>query len=654
MKLSNLHCHKIDIYFLDYAKTKKNSWKQKNDVSYYDIKKKAKKLESLDHKKNIEITKNNSLDDLYIIICNFCDKIYDDYESESEISIDNYYSVKASVFCSKSSFSKYDFNNFKCYEFVELKNHFLIGTKNEINLYLCESYNSLEEKISQLTSNNEKNENLIIEFKNELDKEKSKKEKIKKEKENIEEENNSLKINLKKEKKLNSESKKSIEELKSEQENLKRQITNLTFDLDSEQKKNKELNDKLDKISFENNANIRKVLEQVENEKSINKNLSSNISELKKVSNKQKIDNEALVKSINQKDNEIQILKRKNNSLGSNIDELKNTINIKEKTIQTQKESLIKERNNNANLSKNLKSEIEYNKKLEDKLDNIAIEHNKNTSEIIKKFDEETKQKDDIIKKKEEELIKEKQKNNPENSEIKFKSDCKIGEYDIVLHINSIIGLIKDGWNIEYKKNEGKQNFLKKKDEPTVVVGVIGNKNVGKTFILEKLSGYIIPNGFNIKTIGLSIRYGSTLQHNIAILDSAGQETPLLYTETSKIKENLIQNEENEVINENEQEDKENENQNDKNDDENGNKKTEEIEDEKDKEFEKYSRDKLITEIFIQKFIIWKSDILVLVVGNISLTEQKLLYTVKQEVKKLNKNQNLNKYNIWLSHSIFL
>jgi hypothetical protein len=67
----------------------------------------------------------------------------------------------------------------------------------------------------------------------------------------------------------------------------------------------------------------------------------------------------------------------------------------------------------------------------------------------------------------------------------------------------------------------------------------------------------------------------------------------------------------------------------------------EESEDEKNNEFERYSRDKLITEFFLQKFILWKSDIVILVIGNISLTEQKLLYTVKQEVKNLDKNKQI-------------
>ena len=45
---------------------------------------------------------------------------------------------------------------------------------------------------------------------------------------------------------------------------------------------------------------------------------------------------------------------------------------------------------------------------------------------------------------------------------------------------------------------------------------------------MENLFGYKIPQGYNAKTEGLSIRYGSKKDHIITILDSEGQETPLL------------------------------------------------------------------------------------------------------------------------------
>ena len=56
------------------------------------------------------------------------------------------------------------------------------------------------------------------------------------------------------------------------------------------------------------------------------------------------------------------------------------------------------------------------------------------------------------------------------------------------------------------------------------------------------MSDYKIPQGFTIKTEGLSIRYGEREDHCVAILDSAGQQTPLLKAvikENNKEKEKL-------------------------------------------------------------------------------------------------------------------
>jgi len=186
---------------------------------------------------------------------------------------------------------------------------------------------------------------------------------------------------------------------------------------------------------------------------------------------------------------------------------------------------------------------------------------------------------------------------------LKFKTDNNENAfYDIIIDITSIKNLNNEGWIVKYpKKEKGRDYYNKVKDDPTIIVGVIGNGNKGKSFLLEKLSEYQIPKGFNVKTEGLSIRYGKETDHRLAILDSAGQETPLLKInlktkETTKDSNsnglNYDNNNDNlkDIINEN--------------------------------KFEEYCRDKLITELFIQKFIIYKSDILIIVIGIMTLNEQ--------------------------------
>jgi len=446
---------------------------------------------------------------------------------------------------------------------------------------------------------------------------------------------------------------------------------NILQNLQSEKDKNQELNNKLDNISIENNKNVKIVLNQLENEKQSKKDLELKFSELQEKEEQKNIKNKELEKYLNQKELEIKKLTKNNTDLGINVENLKKNLNIKENEIKEINNSLNKKKKSiKQNIFQNLQTEKDKNQKLNNKLDNISIENNKNMRTILNQLENEKQSKKDLELKFSELQEQEKQKNQKneelekelknlhkdKNFGLKFESDNKSGDYDIVLDITSFQDLVNQdkGWKIKYNKKDGKEIYLKKKDEPTIIVGVIGNGNKGKSFFLEKLSGYDIPKGFNIKTEGLSIRYGRSQEHNVAILDSPGQETPLLKVVNKIIISSNDNKEKKEIQNANslpqengdskevnnnhlaQEKDEANQNENK----ENNPQKSEQLEDE-DIEFEKYSRDKLITEFFLQKFIIWKSDILILVVGNISLTEQKLLSRVKAEVEAMDKNKQI-------------
>ena len=162
--------------------------------------------------------------------------------------------------------------------------------------------------------------------------------------------------------------------------------------------------------------------------------------------------------------------------------------------------------------------------------------------------------------------------------------------YDIIVHIDSIKEINK-GWKIEMNQI-GEQNYQKYKNEKVIKIGVIGNANKGKSFILSKISKMDLPSGMSIKTEGLSIKYpGLDLckDRRIALLDSAGLETPVLISDESQ-----------KDINKNDL-------------------------------FKEKSREKLITELFLQNYIINNSDILVIVVDSLSFSEQKLLIKKKKE-----------------------
>ena len=311
----------------------------------------------------------------------------------------------------------------------------------------------------------------------------------------------------------------------------------------------------------ENKIDENEYLKDIENLKQENEKLKVFYDENKNLKNK----NKNLNNEINKQKKEIQNLKNKNKNLNDEINNLKKEIqNLKDKN---------KNLNNEINNQKKEIQNIEY--------ENLLKEYSKimNENDNLKLYI-------DILKKKNknENLFDE----NQNNFRFKYLNDDYNGFYDIIIDINSLVNLNKEGWIINYSNEENREFYNKKKNIPTITIGVIGNGNKGKSFFLEKLSDYNLPKGFNVKTKGLSIRYAVKDDHNLTILDSAGQETPLLNNDNYQINKS---------------------------------------------DFEYYSKDKINTEFFIQKFIILKSNILFIIVGNITLSEQKLITRIKNEGK---------------------
>ena len=102
--------------------------------------------------------------------------------------------------------------------------------------------------------------------------------------------------------------------------------------------------------------------------------------------------------------------------------------------------------------------------------------------------------------------------------------------YDVIVNIKSIKDINK-GWEI----NLNKEKYDKYKEQKAIKIGVIGNSNKGKSFLLSRISKIKLPSGTSIRTEGLSIKYpeleGSFKDRRIVLLDSAGLETPVLKEE---------------------------------------------------------------------------------------------------------------------------
>ena len=164
--------------------------------------------------------------------------------------------------------------------------------------------------------------------------------------------------------------------------------------------------------------------------------------------------------------------------------------------------------------------------------------------------------------------------------------------YDVIIDIKSIKD-IKKGWEI--KMNEkGRKKYEEYKDKKLLKIGVIGNSKSGKSFLLSKISNFKLMIGASIQTKGLSIKYPEN-HRNLILLDSCGMEKPVF-------KNDININQNNDKIEEN-------------------------------KLFKEKSEDKIMTEFFLQNFITKNSDILIVIVGNLTFSEQLLIDKIKEESK---------------------
>ena len=177
----------------------------------------------------------------------------------------------------------------------------------------------------------------------------------------------------------------------------------------------------------------------------------------------------------------------------------------------------------------------------------------------------------------------------------KYIKEKFIDFYDVIIHIDSIKDINK-GWKIEFNEM-AKEKYESLKSEKIIKIGVIGNSNKGKSFLLSKISKIKLPSGTSIRTEGLSIKYPDLEKfkdRKIALLDSAGLETPVLNLSKP---DNFPDDKINEL-------------------------------------FREKSREKLITELFLQNYIINNSDVLIAVVGILTYSEQKLLMKIKKEIER--------------------
>ena len=176
--------------------------------------------------------------------------------------------------------------------------------------------------------------------------------------------------------------------------------------------------------------------------------------------------------------------------------------------------------------------------------------------------------------------------------------------YDLIIDVDSFEDLKPggQGWKINMEsKGEEKFNYFSVCQDNKEIqnkevnrIGMLGASGVGKTFILGKLLDNKNLQKNSINTRGISVIYPEIGSKKLfTCIDSKGSEEPI-------IDEKMTQEE---IFDLNDEEKK--------------------------KRIEKSSKDKKFIEIFIQDFIIDKSNVLIVVVDQLKFSEQKLINNLK-------------------------
>ena len=195
--------------------------------------------------------------------------------------------------------------------------------------------------------------------------------------------------------------------------------------------------------------------------------------------------------------------------------------------------------------------------------------------------------------------------NAPNPYPILDKPEINIKNYDLVLQINSIDQLEKVGWPVEFGE-KGKEKYEKLKNENCVIIGATGNKNSGKSFLLKRISGFEVKSGHLDTTEGISANFPDFKdeeegKRNIIIVDTAGQEKPLVREGDNSGSEELNKMQLDDKIRE-------------------------------------IARDQLVCEYILSEFILEKATVIILVLEQLSYAEQMMLKNITQQLNNKKNN----------------
>lgn len=166
--------------------------------------------------------------------------------------------------------------------------------------------------------------------------------------------------------------------------------------------------------------------------------------------------------------------------------------------------------------------------------------------------------------------------------------------YDVVLDIESMLELLYKGWKVNF---HNMMDYTVKALRDTFLIGVAGPFNTGKTWMTSKLAQKEFLVGYDVHTKGLSLKFAEYLNRGATFLDTAGFDTPMTFYKDSD-KEFMEIFSKNMTV---------------------------------DEAKELKLKDRHITEHFLQNFILEQSDCILIVVGKLTFSDQKLINRILKQ-----------------------
>ena len=209
-----------------------------------------------------------------------------------------------------------------------------------------------------------------------------------------------------------------------------------------------------------------------------------------------------------------------------------------------------------------------------------------------------------------------------EKSNSKDKKPMK-NQYDIIIKIDSLLSANQSGFEVIYQDKKQIDEWSQKQ---VTRFGIIGRENIGKTWLINKLCHQNFPSEYYCNTEGLSIKYSNEKNQMNVFLDSAGVNGAIYFYNLdifSKYDAKLN-------IDENRDHDGARIKKND----------FERIR-------EKMINDRSMTEYFIENFILYVCNIIIIMVEQLNQYDQKIIERIKSfysETKKIIIVHNYVKY----------